>query len=211
MTEIRQEPQGLSDWGNIFLEYHEKEYRFPYHIPSGEVFNYDPTLLIRFKCVGLVAMTPLVSLIRSVYWFAVSIFMVLSEVYRYLDGQSPSEEAQEAIYANAYDSLRALGYGTLMTGSALMGIFAPYQGRLHYGLFERELNHHSDGPHRDKFYMAICFQRLTNLSSEDEDEDQVEDKLTRYLDRIDSIRTAVWACSLQQLTAALSGKRPVET
>src|SRR5262249_52339014 len=146
---------------------------------------------------------PLVSVMRSVYWLAISIFMVLSEAFLYLDAQSSSEEAPLAIYEKAYDSIRALGYGALMTKCALMGIFSPYQKRFEYGGLERALNRHSDGPHRDKFYLAFCFQRLSVLSEEEESLTRVEEKLNKYLTRIHSIRAAIWGCDIQQLIIEL--------
>ncbi len=203
MTGIRLEKQANAEWGSLFLQYSEKEYEFPYHIPSGEVFNHDPAFLIRFKCFALVCLTPLISAIRSVYCLALSVFLIISEVYRYLDGQSLSQEAQIAVYENAFDSARALGYGALMTGCGFMGIFTPYEARRDYSAFERNLNRHGDGPHRDKFYLAICFQRLSVIPEDDLDVNQVENKLTNYLARIDAIRAALCACSIHQLLVEL--------
>lgn len=210
MTDIRLENQGNSDWGNVFLQHGEKEHRFPYHIPTGEIFNHDPDSLIRFKCAVLTVMTPLVSVMRSVYWLALSIFLVLTEFYRYLDGQSLSPDDQEAIYETAYDSLRALGYGALMTGTALTGIIAPHQARWRYGGYERALNRHEDGPHRDKFYVAICFQRLYTMAEDVQDMDEVDEKLTKYLDKIDAIRIAAWSCDIQDFLVLLH-LRPAKT
>lgn len=202
---------GLSDnsnfvWANFSVEYKEQEYQFPYYVPTGEIFNHDPSKLIRMKCLALTCLTPLVSVVRSIYWFTHAIFMVLTEVFRYLDGQDQTEDTRIAMSEYVYDSARALGYGTLMTGCALMGVFAPYQGRLHYGWLERELNHHSDGPHRDKFYLAICFQRICVLSEDEEETNETTEKMTKYLARIDAIRQAFWSCSIPQLMVELKYK-----
>jgi hypothetical protein len=190
-------------WSNISVEYQKKEYQFPCYTPTGEVFNHDPSMLIRIKCLALTCLTPLVSVARSIYWFANAIFMVLKEIFYYLDGQDQTDDTRIAMGDYAYESLRVLGYGTLMTGSALMGVVAPYQSRLHYGWLERELNYHSDGPHRDKFYLAICFQRLYVLSEDEEETGETAEKLTKYLARVDAIRAAFWSCSLDQLMVEL--------
>lgn len=211
MIEFRLDNQGNEDWGSFSVQYNEKEYQFPYYIPSGEIFNHDPPSLISFKCVVLTVLTPLISIIRSVYWLGVSIFLILAETYRYLDGQGSSEDVQIAIYESSFESVRGLGYGTLMMGCAFVGIFAPYQGRLHYGWLERELNHHSDGPHRNKIYAAICFQRLFVLAEDGENSDQAAEKITKYLTRIDTIFRAFWSCSYQQLMVELRGTRSVIT
>lgn len=202
MTGIRLENQGTSDWGNVILQYDGREYEFPCHIPTGEIFNHDPASLIRLKCAALVVLTPLISVIRSVCWLAMSIFMVLREVFHYLDAQSITPAAQEAIYETSIDSLRALGYGTLMLGTVITGIVAPNQARSHYGRYERALNRHWDGPHRDKFYLALCFQRLY-VKSADKQMDEVDKRLTKYLAKIDAIRAALWSCDLANLMVQL--------
>lgn len=202
--EIRFEEQLNSSWGEFVLPHNEKEYKFPCHIPSREIFNLDPDSVIRGKCLALILLTPVVSVARSVYWLAQSIFMALAGVYRYLDGQGASQEDQDAIYETAQDSVRALGYGVLLTGCAFIGVGAPYWGRLHYGWLERSLNRHVDGPHRDKYYLAYCFQRLSMLPEDyPENCDQVTEKLTKYLDLIHSIRAAIFSGSFDQLEREL--------
>lgn len=202
MSSVRLENHS-ADWGTVFIQHDDEEVAFPYHIPTREIFNHDPELLVRIKCIGLTCLTPLASLIRSVYWLSQSIFLILTEVYHYLDGQAISDDAQGIIEESAYDTVRALGYGALMTGSAFMGIFDPNQGRYYYGRLERELNRHWDGPHRDKFYLAICFQRIFVIPEDDEELTEVEDRLTKYLDRIDEIRAAFWSCDVEQLMVGL--------
>lgn len=193
-----------SSWGEAAILYEENEISFPLHISSGEIYNNDPPSLIRLKNLGLVFITPLITLIRSVYWLAKSIFLALSEVYRYLDDEESSEEACNAMKEAAYDSVRSWMYGGLMTGCAFAGIFAPYWGRRCYGQLERDLNRHTDGPHRDKLYTAICFQPLCILRSDDplNDEDAAH-KLNKYLARVDTIlesfRTYSWTSLLREL------------
>lgn len=206
MTGVTVVCDGISNWGMVNLEYHNKDYEFPYYAPSGEVFNHDPSYLIRFKCLCLTAGTPVVCVARSIYWLSNSLFLLLSEAFYYLDGQEISEEDHLAMHQYAYDSLRALGYGILMTGSAIEGMIFPYDARLRYGELERSLNRHTDGPHRDKFYLAICFQRLIVLSDDHENIEEVGEKLTKYLARIDALRAALFSFSLQQLMAALHHK-----
>lgn len=203
MASVGLDNNSNSLWSNFFVEYQEKEYHFPCYTPTGEIFNHDPAMLIRMKCLALTGLTPLVSVARSVYWFANAIFMALKEVFSYLDGQDQTEETRIAMGEYAYESLRALGYGALMTGWALVGVVDPDQARLQYGWLERELNHHSDGPHRDKFYAAFCFQRICILSGDEEESGKAAEKLIRYLARIDEIRTLLWSCSIQQLMVAL--------
>lgn len=207
MVNVRLENQGNSDWGKVVLDYHDKKHRFPFHIPSREIFNDDFDLLIRVKCVGLIGLTPLFSLLRSVYWLTLSIFMVFSEIYRFLDVQTSSRNALKEIGETAFESLRALGYGVLMTGNALKGVFLPYQGRRDYGLCERELHYHPDGPHSNKFYLAFCFQRLCVLSKDDKNIDKVEEKLTRYVSWIDAIRADLCSCDFKQFMVDLRSMR----
>lgn len=201
---LRVENSDHSNWGEIVLDYKQKEYQFPYHIPTHEIFNNDPLNLIRFKCIAITAITPIISVVRSIYWLSLSILGVIAEAYRYLDNQSLSPEIRAAIFEHAHDSVRALSYGASLTVCACIGIFFPFWGRLHYGHLERELNRHPDGPHRDKFYFAICFQRIEILC-EDEDQNmlQISERLTNYLERVDAIREAIWACSFNQLMEIL--------
>jgi hypothetical protein len=207
VTNIWLENQANSAWGTIVLFYKEKRHKFPYHIATREIFNDDPKALIRGKCMALIAITPLITIVRSIYWFAKSIFVALSVAFHYLDGQSLSEESLDAFHEAASDSVRALSYGILLMGCAFAGMFVPNWGRQHYGQLERELNRHSDGPHRDKIYLAICFQRLALMPDDFyQNGDQVEKKLSHYLSRIDAIRTAIWECSYQQLMDALFQK-----
>ena len=97
--------------GEVIVQYHEIKYHFPYHVPSREIFNLDPEPVIRCKCLALVLMTPLITIVRSVYWLALAVFMGLSAAYHYLDGQDISNEAQQAIIETAKDSARAIGMG----------------------------------------------------------------------------------------------------
>lgn len=191
-----------SNWGEVEVLFQEEKVQFPYHIPTGEVFNHDPELLIRFKCIVLTGLTLLVTVMRSIYWLAQSIFLIITETFRFLDNQDPISENREAIISLAVDSLRAWKYGALMIGCALKGIFFPYAARQAYGQLERELNKHADGPHRDKFYLAFCFQRLTILKKDGKN-DEVISQLTKYLARVKRIQEALWSCSLQKLMVEL--------
>lgn len=194
-----------ASWGEIGIKYEGEEISFPFHIPSGEIFNNDPESLVRLKHFGLVLITPLITVIRSVYWLTKAIFLALSEIYHYLDEDDPSDESHIAITEAAHDSVRSWKYGGLMTGYAFAGIFAPHWARRHYGQLERTLNRHSDGPHRDKFYAAICFQPLCTLLNDDQlnDEDAAK-KLNKYLTRVDAIQEAFWSCSWTALIRELS-------
>lgn len=203
MTSVGLDNSSSSLWSNFSVEYKDKEYQFPCYIPTGEIFNHDPSMLIRVKCLALIGLTPLVSVARSIYWFTNAIFMILTEMFCYLDGQDQTGDIRKAMVEYACDSVRAFSYGALMTGCALIGVLAPYQGRLYYGWLERELNHHSDGPHHDKFYLAFCFQRRCVLLDDEEETDKATEKLTKYLARIDAIRAALWSCSIDQLMGEL--------
>lgn len=209
MPIARIENNGNSVWGSLVFLHHKKELRFPHHIPSDEIFNYDPDPLIRFKCVVVTALTPAATIVRSIYGLAKAIFITLEEVYCYLDGQNPSPEFWEDIKDTLSDSTRAWYYGTLLTGCASSGVFFPFWARYHYGKLERELNRHSDGPHRDKFYLAPCFQRLCVLKQGDlQNHEQVSRRLARYLDLIDGLRTAFFNCDCHQLMLELRILRP---
>lgn len=190
MNTLRLERHENANWGAVVVPYKSKTYKFPCHIPTREIYNFDPDPLIRFKCTALTVATPVLSVMRSVYWLAKAAFMVIAEAFRYLDEQTTSEEAWDAIAKTAYDSVRALGYSTMMTGYAFCGIFAPYWGRQHYGHLEKALNRHTDGTHRDKFYLAKCFQPLyilpKNLNC-----DPAKDKLYKYLDNVYAMKAAI--------------------
>lgn len=151
-----------SDWGKVCYQKSEeaKKKVFPYHIPSGEIYNTDDSSIIRFKCVLLTIATPIVSVIRAVYWLAKAAFLTLDAAFRFLDGQDGNMERIYKILESAADSVRALVYGALMIGCAVGGIAAPMMFRRYYGALERTLNRQPNGPHKDKWYMAFCFQRL---------------------------------------------------
>ncbi len=193
-------------WSNFVIKYDECEYDFLHHVPSGEIYNFDPTHLTRLKCVAITGATPVVSIARSIYWFASSIFMIVAEVYEYLDKGNDSHPNFKPIYEKLCDSARALSYGFLMTITALKGIFYPLQARQQYGEYERTLNRHPDGPHRDKFYLAFCFQRLYVLSKEESDLPKAEDRLNKYLNSIDKLVLKVTCYSLNLKT--LPAKTP---
>lgn len=174
------------------LKYGQEDFHFPYNHSTREVFNLDHEWVIRLKCVAITLVTPIVSIVRSIYALATSIFILLSATYYYLEGDttltfkaSPSEKAS--------DSLRSLTYGAAMTGCAAIGILAPFWARLHYGHLERELNRHGDAPHHDKFYLAFCFQRICVIASDDPNHsDQVEHKLKRYFAHLEEIITLIF-------------------
>lgn len=180
-------PHTNCEWGNIEFSFKGQLFYFPTHLKSGEVYNIDPAPLIRLKCAALIGLTPFITLTRSVGWVAETIFMVLREFYRYLEGEKITQERRQKIADKAADSLRALQYGMEMTGICFYGIFNPLEARMQYGKKERELNRHVDGPHRDKYYAAFCFQRLTHLSSKDPDYVQLDKRLTKYLTSIYTI------------------------
>ena len=189
-----------SSWGTAALSFNQVEIDFPFYIPTGEVFNHDPARLIRLKHLALTVLTPLMTVIRSVYWLALSIFSTFAAAYHYLDDDNVSSESLLKIKETAYDAVRAWKYGILMTGCALAGIAAPFWGRLHYGYFERTLNRHPDGPRRDKFYTALCFQRLSILSKENPLHDEkAAQKIEKYLNRVDEISEQFWSFSWLKL------------
>jgi len=186
-------------WNQIEIPYEGSTFVFPYHIPTGEVYNFDPPSLVRFKCVIVTGATPVISIARSVYWLAKSILLSISEAFRYLDGQNVSQEDRNAIIVAASDSLRSIKYGFLLTCSSFKGIFDPLNGRQEYGRLERELNRHTDGPHRDKFYLAFCFQRCCTKPKEDSKTIEMIQKLTKYIATVFEIRTAICTCDYKKL------------
>lgn len=164
---------------------------FPYHRISGKVFNSDPKFLIRAKCLGLVVLTPLISVIRSVYWAVKAFFMCFNT-------SSHSDKNSDRLQTVAYDAIRALGYGLYMTQVACSGILYPHEARLRYGAFERTLNR-QESPHRNKFYLAICFQPIYTIN-EDNKKD-VEKRLLDYSQKIDNIERAFLSGNCRQLVA----------
>lgn len=208
---MRIEKDAEKIWGEVVLTYKDKECRFPFHIPSGEVFNHDPKPLVRFKCAALVVLTPKITLTRCIHQLCIAIFRAISYAYRYLDGQVLTQNDGVDIYSALSDSTRAIKYGWKLTKCAWSGIFNPYLGRLQYGLLERELNRHKDGPHRDKFYLAICFQRLWYFDEKDaETNTKVENKLVKYLVLIENIRKALLSCAFHQVLKELKIIRPAQ-
>lgn len=201
MTTIAFESTENNPWGTFVLSLKGEKYHFPCYLPTREVFNFDPDLLIRLKCAALVVLTPLVSLLRSIYWFAKSIFLAFAEIFHYLDGQDLDwSSAKES----AEDSVRAITYGSTMCINALEGIVFPYDGRMKYGHTERELNRHTDGPHRDKLYLAFCFQRIAMMPEKYlEQIDQVEAQLKRYMNRVFELSDAIYTCSFGKIIKEL--------
>lgn len=199
MTIARLNHTSNTVWGEVVVSCNDKECHFPYNLATGEVFNDDMSYLIRAKCTALVFVTPMMTVIRTVYWIAKAVFMTFKEGYRYLECEDSPENAFKKISEVASDSVRAIGYGLLMTGCAAGGIVAPFAFREHYGHFERTLNRHSDGPHKDKFYLAICFQSLIVINSESSNLEAVANKLVRYESRTQAIRDAFWSFSYQKL------------
>ncbi len=186
-----------STWGEVPFFYNEKRYDFPNHRATGEIYNLDPKLLIRFKCIALTIGTPLISIVRSIASLAQAFFMCLRELYHYLDNQ-PIE--CHAIAETAYDSLRALKYGSLMTMCAFFGIFSPYSQRQQYGKYEREYNNHLDGsPHRDRFYLAICFQPLGKMEKDTTVQLKTIERLNKYIFYIYDIKEKCKNCAFREL------------
>jgi hypothetical protein len=196
-------PNVDSFWGEISVTFKNEVSQFPYDTRSGKIFNVDPINLIRLKSIALTFSTPFVSLIRCVYTLATYFFSIVSQIYSYLDQQHAYQNTtlsiSDMVYDGCSESLRILRFGMLMTKWAFLGILDPYEGRLNYGLLEQELNRHTDGPHRNKFYHAICFQPKAILPKECKDEDlqKIESKLIRYLTLVDNLRSALFSCELR--------------
>jgi hypothetical protein len=128
--------------------------------------------------------------------------MSLAEGFHYLDGRDINKENMTFIKDTITDVPRALSYGSLLTIYAIAGVFFPFWARHHYGQMERELNRHADGPHRNKFYLAICFQPVVkqdefNLSQ------KVMNKLNDHIQRIEKIQKAFWPFDYRQLMMEL--------
>lgn len=189
-------------WGTVEVHYNQGIYCFPYFKKSGEVFNNDSKLCVRFKCLVLTALTPLVSLARSIHALSKCVFILLSEVYYYLEGNrfSPWNKMNDAFH----DSVRALYFGTQMTGYAVAGLFDPYWARQHYGAEERKLNKHFDRAHRDKFYLARCFQFLSVLpKNSTECPKEIANKLIKRCAYIDNLIVAIKSYSLDKFVKAI--------
>ncbi len=210
MAASRLERYGNTNWASVVLNHQQQDHYFPCYIPTGEIFNHDPHLLIRGKCFAIVIATPLVTLIRSVYCVAKTAFIVLSEFYGYLDAGDLSQDFWLDFSETATDSVRVWGYGTLLTGYAMSGMLFPYWARQRYGNLERKLNRHPDKAHYDKFYLAPCFQRIYLLPKNyPQNSDLVEKKLERYLNRMDDIRSLLLSCNCRQILTDLRILRPI--
>lgn len=190
-----------STWGEISISYNNQKYIYPYYIPTGEVFNDDPSMLIRYKCAALVVFTPVITLIRTIYWAAKAMFLTLAAAFYHLNGNL-TEQDKARVVETFKDCGRAWYYGAQMTLYAALGIILPYYSRLNYGHLEASLNRHEDGPHRDKFYLAICFQRL--IVYDGDNLADVEQKLTNILGRIQALKTAFWSFSFQKIMKELN-------
>lgn len=186
-------------WGEIIIPktsdcdiaFFNPGYRFLFHQESGEVFNFDPPKLIRAKCIALIALTPTFAIMRSITWLVKSIFLSLAGIFNYLDDKEFDEKTRRGISEAFMDSIRAIPYGVKMTGQAALGIFSPLKARRRYGQLERELNRHVDGPHKDKFYLAFCFQPLAHLKKEHGNQEEVEKKLIRSIHFFERIITMI--------------------
>lgn len=185
-------------WGEISLP-EQKEYKFLFQLDTGEVFNFDPPLLISNKCVALMILTPVLTLARSIYWFAKAIFLSLAAAFNYLDGQDLKPEDKKTLVDSFKDSGRAWSYGLRMTAIAASGIFSPLDARLYYGRLEKELNRHIDGPHRDKLYLAICFQPLIIRKTDFSNSDQVKKKLIECIKKWEKINELFFTYSFLEL------------
>lgn len=192
-----------SDWGVVVFPFNKKEWVLPYCLSSREVFTLDPVWLVRFKCLILTPATPLVTVIRIVYELAKATFSALRAVYYSLDNQPSSQGCFSYLKTGVYESGRTLLYGVSLTAFAAMGIFDPYRGRQKYGWLERELNRQPDGPHRGKFYLAFCFQRIAILPVDfPNNSDFAINKIKKRIAPLDAIVTAIRAGSLSELKDA---------
>jgi hypothetical protein len=188
-------PTDNSKWGQVSMQYNERKVRFPFHIDTREVYNGNPANLIRLKCAALTVGTPFITLVRSVYWLGKAVIDSLVKFYCYLDGQPTTL----SIAATAWEGIRVLEYGAKLTKTAFLGICHPIEARMAYGRLERELNRQI-APHRDKFYLAICCQPLAILPEDTSPHNlvAVENKLTRYVAKIDALRSTIWTMDIAE-------------
>jgi hypothetical protein len=186
-------PTDNSNWGHVSIIHKGEKEKFSFNIETNEIFNTDPVNVIRFKCAALTIATPLISVARVVYYLAKSIFVALQNFYYYLDGKNPVDQDTPSFFNTLLEIPRVLQLGAELTITAIQGILDPLEKRRMYGILERALNRHTDAPHRDGFYLAICCQPLAKLPAEGSDEElhKVEAKLIRYLNRIEEILAAV--------------------
>lgn len=178
-------------WDIYVLNYQGIDVQFPRKSLTGEIYNFDPGLVIRAKCCVLTLITPLMSGIRAVYWIGLSFSMLIKKCFHALDGKDFGS-GHFPIKNTMKDVPRAIYYGIILTFYAACGVLFPYWGREHYGRNERLLNRHPDGPHRDKFYLAICFQPLAVINEvEIGSEERARNKLLRYIELVNNIRAAL--------------------
>lgn len=137
------------------------DYHYIVDNATGEVYNNDPDLLIRFKCLLLTAFTPIAAIARVIYHLARTIFFCFAIPIAITRGKISYDEGLKLLGESAFDILRPLWYGLCNMGAALTGIFLPLEGRKYYALFERTLNRQENEIHTSqKFYLAICAQPL---------------------------------------------------
>jgi hypothetical protein len=157
---------------------------FPYHEPSGEIYNEDPKWLLRIKGFMLLTVgTPIITAVRMVYQAVILILhLTLIQPFKLLDGRVSMIEAKKEVTEHLVDISRAALYGIALCAAAFLTVFAPFTGRRYYGKLERMLNRHEEtGPRFNKFYMAICFQRLAIYKSGSEITDKGKDFLFNHL------------------------------
>lgn len=171
-------------WGEAILPIDQDCYHFQINFIEKIIFNFDSSRIIRAKCFCLIALTPLVTTARIIYWTAKAIFFSSRQFFKYLDGQPPSKHINCTKIEAQEDINRSFVCGIKMTFWAFKGIFSPFEARLNYGKLESELNRHVDGPHRDKFYTAICFQPIARMTENQEIDKTAEEKLLKYATRI---------------------------
>lgn len=173
---------GPGDWGQVQYTHDKEKYLFPLHRPTGHVFNNDPSILIRFKCLELIFATPVAAIFRSFGSAAEALGSGVGEMARYIvskyvmNNENISFRSQKTVLA-AQEAARSLFYGALMTTIAFLGVFAPHTMRRYYGHYERVLNRHPEGPRADRCYLAFCFQRIAVLPAS-KDGNQIEQMKT---------------------------------
>lgn len=188
LTKIEAEQSTLTfenmdeSWGVAEFKWRGKTYRFVRDNVTGEIYNGDPTWLIRFKCLMLCPGTVIAATARTVGHVAVGIFHLLSIPFCAYQGKKRVLVALKKSQDAFLNALRAPLYGVLGIGAALYGILRPYEGRKLYGYLERCLNRQNDRVDRHSaYYMALCFIPLNFNAPDKHNKEMTIEQLKRTI------------------------------
>ncbi len=145
--------EGIKSYERYLADSNGKTYN------NGKIYNTDSCAVIRIKGIGLIIFSPIVSLIKSVF-FAVMIPLTIALIvpFKILDGRISCLEGGKMIGKGCVDLFREVFYAVPLVLAAAFMVFFPIWGRPIFGYLERKSNGHGDSMHGGKFYRAVCMQ-----------------------------------------------------